>query len=58
MKNMMCADFVKGMGVGMALGAALGMMLMPKKRKMSGMMTRVLRSAEDVVDVLSDALGF
>lgn len=57
MKKLMCADFIKGLGIGMAVGAAVGMMAMPKKRSMSGTMNRALKAAEDVVDVIADVLG-
>ena len=48
-------SFFKGMGVGMAVGAAAGMLVLPKKQKMT--VGKALRSVGDVVDTVVSAIG-
>mgnify|MGYP007070208690 CR=1 FL=1 len=49
-------SFVKGMGIGAAVGAAVGMMAAPKKGK-SPMISKALKSMGDVVDSVAGTLG-
>lgn len=53
-----CMQFVRGMAVGMALGAVMGMVAAPKK-KMTGkkMFTRLLRSVSDAIEDVTEAVG-
>ena len=48
-------SFVKGIGVGMVVGAAAGMLAMPKKQKFT--IGKALRSVGDVVDSVAGAIG-
>lgn len=48
-------SFVKGMGVGVVVGAAAGMIAMPKKQKLT--VGKALRSVGDVVDSIVGAIG-
>ena len=48
-------SFVKGMGIGVVVGAAAGMLAMPKKQKLT--IGRALRSVGDVVDSITGAIG-
>ncbi len=50
-------SFVKGMGAGMIVGAAVGMAVMPKKTK-SGTVGKAIRSIGDVVENVAATLGF
>ena len=52
----MCS-FVKGMGAGMLVGVCLGMGLGMDKRRSKKMIHRAVRSMEDMVDRVSDAVG-
>lgn len=56
MNNM---NFVKGLGLGMAIGAAAvaGMCMKPKKKHCS-MIGKALRSMGDVVEGIADSMGF
>ncbi len=48
-------SFVKGMSIGMAAGAAIGMLVMPKKQKST--VGKALRSVGNVVDSVAGAIG-
>ena len=48
-------SFLKGMGIGAAVGAAVGMMASPKKSK--PMLGKALKSMGDVVDNVAGTLG-
>ncbi len=48
-------SFIKGMGVGVVVGAAAGIIAMPKKQKLT--VGRALRSVGDVVDTVVSAIG-
>ena len=50
-------DFLKGMGAGMVVGAALGMALAPDKRSGKKRLSRMFRAAGDVIEDLSGAIG-
>ncbi len=54
MNNM---DFLKGMGAGIAVGAAVGMLVVPKEPKCKTGVSKALRSAEHIIDGLSAAMG-
>ena len=47
-------SFVKGIGVGMAMGAAVGMIASPKKKSSIG---KTLKSMSSVVDGVVTTLG-
>ena len=48
-------SFIKGMGIGVVVGAAAGMIAMPKKQKMT--IGKALRSVGDMVDSVVGAIG-
>lgn len=48
-------SFLKGIGVGAAMGAAIGMIAMPKHGKFR--IGKALKSMGDVVDNVADTLG-
>ena len=50
-------DFAKGVGVGMAAGTAVGMLLAPKKHSKKCMANKVLKAASDIVENLSHTMG-
>ena len=51
-------DFLRGLGVGMAAGAAIGMVLAPSKPRKKSLTGRMLKTAGDVVEGISEAMGF
>jgi len=52
----MCG-FIKGMGAGMVVGVCVGMGLSMDKRRSKKMIHRAVRSMEDMVERVSDAVG-
>ena len=48
-------SFIKGMGIGVVVGAAAGMIAMPKKQKLT--IGKALRSVGDMVDSVAGAIG-
>ena len=50
-------DFLKGMGAGLMVGAALSMVIAPDKRSGKKRMSRIIRAAGDVIEDLSGAIG-
>ncbi len=50
-------DFLKGMGAGMVVGAALGMVVAPEKRGGKKKLSKMIRAAGDVIEDLSGAIG-
>jgi len=50
-------NFIKGVGIGMAAGTAVGMLVSPKKAKKKDMATKVLKAAEKLVENISDSVG-
>ena len=56
--DMKMMDFLKGMGAGMMVGAALGMIITPDKRSGKKRLSKMIRAAGDVIEDLSDAIGF
>ena len=51
------ADFFKGMGLGAAAGAAIGMIVVPKKKSPKCVAGKALKSAGDLVENITDAIG-
>lgn len=51
----MCAGFWKGMGLGMAAGVCLGMLMKPRKKSHSA--AKLIRSAGDVVERVGGFFG-
>ena len=51
-------DFAKGMGIGLAVGAAAGMMMMPRQRSGKQMLAKSARAMGDLIDGIGTALGF
>ncbi len=47
--------FVKGMGLGLVVGSAVGMVFSPKKKKSA--IGKALRSMGDVVEGITDTIG-
>lgn len=50
-------DFLKGMGAGMVVGAALGMVVAPEKRGGKKRLKSMFRAAGDVIEDISGAIG-
>lgn len=50
-------NFIIGMSMGLAVGAAAAYAITPKKRK-SGSVTRTLHAMGDIVDSVSDYMGW
>ena len=50
--------FLKGMGTGLAVSAALGLCLIPRRSKMSRRISRLLKAAGGALDGLGVTLGF
>ena len=54
----MCTmDFMKGVGLGIIVGSAIGMTMTPS-RKTKNMMGKWMRSAGSVIDEITDAMGW
>ena len=51
-------DFLKAMGAGMAVGAALGLCFMPRRSKASRRISRRLKLAGSALDGVGATLGF
>ena len=54
MNNM---NFLKGMGAGLMVGAAVGMLLSPDKKTNRRRLGKMFRAAGDVIEDLSGAIG-
>ena len=50
-------NFVKGMGAGMVVGTALGMMLSPDRKNTRRRLGKMFRAAGNVIEDLSGAIG-
>ncbi len=50
-------DFLKGMGAGVMVGAALGMLIVPDKRGGKKRLSKMFRAAGDVIEDLGGAIG-
>ena len=51
-------NIVKGVGIGMALGAAAGMMLKPQKKSGKRMVSDAMKSIGDMAESISDFMGW
>ena len=56
-RDMCMKDFFKGVGAGVVLGAAVGMLAMPKPRKCRTGFSRAMRSLGELVDGISRTVG-
>lgn len=56
--KMCAAQFAKGMGVGMAVGAAAGLMMQPQKKHANGIVADAVRTVSDVTDTIRDTMGW
>ena len=54
---MKAMDFLKGMGAGMMVGAALGMIIAPDKRGGKKRLGKMIRAAGEVIENFSGAIG-
>ncbi len=54
---MKAMDFLKGMGAGLMVGAALGMVIAPDKRSGKKRLSKIFRAAGDVIEDLGGAIG-
>jgi len=54
---MNAGSFFKGVGAGMAMGAAAAIVIMPKKKAAKSAVGKALKSAGEVIDGISEALG-
>ena len=50
--------FIKGLGIGMAAGMAVAFMATPKKKGGKSMAGKAIKALGDIVENVSDALGF
>ena len=50
-------DFIKGMGIGLVAGAVVGMAVTPKKKNMKSVTGKALKTAGEIVENISDAIG-
>lgn len=48
MNNMDSKSFIKGVGMGMAIGASMGMIIAPFKKKSDNVISRVLKAAGEL----------
>ncbi len=56
MNMMNNANFVKGMGVGLVVGSAIGMVVAPRKNEKTTV-GRALKAMGTVVDSIADSIG-
>jgi gas vesicle protein len=54
---MKAMDFFKGMGVGLMVGSALGVAMMPTKKTKS-VVAKCMRSMGNIIDDVSQAMGW
>ena len=57
MNKMNTMDFVKGIGIGIVTGAAMGMAVSQKNKNVRAMTGKAMRAAGGIVDNISDAMG-
>ena len=57
-KTPQAMNIVKGVGIGMALGAAAGMMLKPQKKSGKRMVSDAMKSIGDMAESISDYMGW
>lgn len=51
-------NIVKGVGVGMALGAAAGMLLKPQKKSGKRILSDAVKAVSDVTESIGDFMGW
>ncbi|MCI8594072.1 MAG: hypothetical protein HFF09_02305 [Oscillospiraceae bacterium] len=52
------SKFLCGMSLGLMAGAAIGMSMAPRKRRIKRAAEKVVRTAGEAMEDLTDALGF
>jgi gas vesicle protein len=50
-------SFIKGVSLGIMAGAVIGMAVKPQKRTVKHMTGKVLKTAGDIIENLTDTLG-
>ena len=50
-------ELMKGIGIGMVAGAAIGMLLSPKKKSKPSMIGRAVKAAGEVIDNVTGLLS-
>lgn len=60
MKKLSCMEMelVKGIGIGMVAGAAIGMLAHPKKKTKTSMIGKAVKAVGEVIDNAAGVLGF
>ena len=53
---MMCTDFWRGIGIGMVLGAMIGVSAVPKRKTMKTCVGRTMQNMGNAVDCVLDDL--
>ena len=53
--NIDSKSFLKGIGMGVAIGASMGMLMAPKK-KVENVVGRALKAAGEIVDNITEAM--
>jgi len=51
-------NFVKGISLGLMVGAGVGMMMIPTKKSSKNTISKALRAAGDVLEDIEAALGW
>lgn len=54
--DMMCTDFWRGMGIGMVLGAFVGMAVTPRRKSMKTCVGRTMQNMGNAMDCVIDDL--
>lgn len=54
MKNM---EFIKGVGIGLAVGSALSMTIIPRKKSCKHAFGRAVKNCGEVIENVCDAMG-
>ena len=50
-------ELVKGIGIGMVAGAAIGMLVVPKKKSKPSMVGKAVKAAGEVIDNVTGLFG-
>ena len=58
MRSTQAMDIAKGVGIGMALGAAAGMLLKPQKKTGKRVVSDAMKSIGDIAESISDFMGW
>ena len=51
------SEFIKGMGIGLAVGAAAGAIMVPKKKPGKNIMEKTIKAMGDFIDNVADSMG-